>query len=170
MADAAQDPLEGSAIELLVVHDEYVGQRRIPPSGEGGGRSVGSAAKGIKRPRSGTDTRRMTTQAAASAGNDREATPSPAPGLVLIVDDAGPGIPPADRERVWRPFVRLEGGDRPRTGTGIGLAIVRQLVELHEGTTTIQDAPGGGARFVVSLPAAAARGPALHAPSSERIA
>jgi two-component system OmpR family sensor kinase len=79
-------------------------------------------------------------------------------------------VPESERTRVWQPFVRLDAGDRPRTGTGIGLAIVRQLVDLLGGTARIDDAPTGGARFIVSLPALAAGAPPLRATSTARIA
>lgn len=76
----------------------------------------------------------------------------------IWVDDQGPGIPPADRERIWERFSRLE---RERgsavAGTGIGLAVVRELVALHGGRAWAEDAPpstngGTGARFVIALP------------------
>ena len=71
----------------------------------------------------------------------------------LWVDDQGPGIPAADRERVWERFWRLER-DRGSAvaGTGIGLSVVRELVALHGGRAWVEDAPGGGARFVIELP------------------
>lgn len=74
-------------------------------------------------------------------------------GARLWVDDQGPGIPDADRARVWERFWRL-GRDRgsPIAGTGIGLAVVRELAELHGGRTWVEEAPGGGARFVIELP------------------
>ncbi|HEU5261311.1 MAG TPA: HAMP domain-containing sensor histidine kinase [Gemmatimonadales bacterium] len=70
----------------------------------------------------------------------------------IWVDDEGPGIPPADRERVWDRFWRLER-DRGSAiaGTGIGLAVVRELVALHGGRAWVEDAPSG-ARFVIELP------------------
>ena len=73
--------------------------------------------------------------------------------LRMNVDDEGLGIPAADRERVWDRFQRLER-DRGthRTGSGIGLAIVREIVRRHEGQCRIEDAPGGGARVVIELP------------------
>jgi signal transduction histidine kinase len=76
----------------------------------------------------------------------------------LLVDDDGPGIAPADRERVFERFTRLdEGRARDAGGMGLGLALVKATVERHGGTVSIEDAPLGGARFVVHLPAALGR-------------
>ncbi|WP_439817610.1 ATP-binding protein [Zavarzinia sp. CC-PAN008] len=76
---------------------------------------------------------------------------------VLLVDDAGPGIPPAERARVFDPFVRLDPSrNRGHGGTGLGLAIVKQILDLHGGQVTLGDAPGGGLRAAVSLPLAPA--------------
>jgi signal transduction histidine kinase len=69
----------------------------------------------------------------------------------LELDDAGPGIAPADRVRVWEPFVRLERTPAV-AGSGIGLAVVRELVVAHGGTCRVEEAPGGGTRVVVELP------------------
>ncbi|OLA98865.1 MAG: hypothetical protein AUH23_01695 [Gemmatimonadetes bacterium 13_2_20CM_1_69_27] len=78
----------------------------------------------------------------------------------IWVDDQGPGIPAADRERVWDRFWRLER-DRGSAvaGTGIGLAVVRELVALHGGRAWAEDgqsgtppAGGRGVRFVIELP------------------
>jgi signal transduction histidine kinase len=71
----------------------------------------------------------------------------------IRVDDQGPGIPQADRERVWQRFARLERERKSTTaGTGIGLSVVRDLATLHHGTTWAEEAPRGGARFVIELP------------------
>jgi signal transduction histidine kinase len=72
----------------------------------------------------------------------------------LVVADDGPGIPPADRERVFDRFTRLDAG-RSRTagGTGLGLAITKQIVEAHGGSVGVLDADRG-ARVAVRLPAA----------------
>lgn len=69
----------------------------------------------------------------------------------LSVSDRGPGIPPADRERVFTMFSRIGAEGR----AGLGLAIARAFVEAHGQAIHVEDAPGGGARFVVTLPAAA---------------
>ena len=74
----------------------------------------------------------------------------------IWVADQGPGIPAADRERIWDRFWRLER-DRGSAvaGTGIGLSVVRELVALHGGRCWAEDAPNGrGARFVIELPLA----------------
>jgi signal transduction histidine kinase len=73
----------------------------------------------------------------------------------LWVDDCGPGVPSTDRERVWDRFWRLER-DRGTVvaGSGIGLAVVRELATLHHGRTWVEDAASGGSRFVIELPVA----------------
>lgn len=68
------------------------------------------------------------------------------------IDDEGPGVAAADRRRIWEPFVRLERDEA--TGTGLGLSVVRTLVQAGRGRVWVEDAPGGGARFVVRLPRA----------------
>ena len=67
----------------------------------------------------------------------------------LTVDDEGPGIPAADRERVFNAFERL--GDRQEEGHGLGLNISRRLAEEIGARLTVGDAPGGGARFQLVL-------------------
>ena len=76
--------------------------------------------------------------------------------VLLRVDDAGPGIPPANRDDIFRRFYteRPEAEDFGRH-SGLGLAIVRTIVEAHDGHIEVDDAgSGGGARFIVYLPAA----------------
>lgn len=72
----------------------------------------------------------------------------------LEVDDAGPGVPPGLREQVFERFARgaLAGRRGADSGTGLGLALVAQHVERHDGATWVEDRPGGGARFVVEIP------------------
>jgi signal transduction histidine kinase len=72
---------------------------------------------------------------------------------VVTVDDDGPGIAAADRERVFHRFVRLDSArSRSAGGSGLGLAIVAEVVAAHHGTVEISDSPLGGARFTVRLP------------------
>jgi two-component system, OmpR family, sensor kinase len=70
----------------------------------------------------------------------------------LFVDDDGPGIPVADRHRVFESFVQLERTAGRRTGFGLGLAIVKRAVEWHGGEVSVTDSPSGGARFRVTWP------------------
>jgi signal transduction histidine kinase len=70
----------------------------------------------------------------------------------LWVRDSGPGVAPADRERIFERFVRAGNGVRPPDGAGLGLAIVRSIAHAHGGGVRVEDAEGGGARFVLTLP------------------
>ncbi|MEV6106553.1 ATP-binding protein [Streptomyces sp. NPDC051940] len=72
----------------------------------------------------------------------------------LTVSDDGPGIPEADRERVFERFVRLDPArSRDGGGSGLGLAIVAEVVAAHGGRVEVADSAWGGARFEVTLPA-----------------
>lgn len=72
----------------------------------------------------------------------------------IWVEDQGPGIPIAERDRVWEPYVRLSRNvEAASGGSGIGLSVVRELVMLHGGTAWIESAgTRGGARVVIELP------------------
>jgi len=73
---------------------------------------------------------------------------------VRVTDD-GPGVPEADRERIFERFVRLDDArSRDAGGSGLGLAIARTIARSHDGDLTVTDAPGGGAAFEITLPAA----------------
>jgi signal transduction histidine kinase len=75
---------------------------------------------------------------------------------VLVVEDDGEGISEADRERVFERFTRLQDGRaRDSGGTGLGLALVREVARRHRGDVTVEDGSLGGARFVVTLPTSA---------------
>jgi signal transduction histidine kinase len=73
--------------------------------------------------------------------------------VLVSVDDEGPGIPEDARHAMFEPFNRLEASrNRATGGAGLGLAVVRALVEAHGGTIDIGSTPGGGARVSVVLP------------------
>ena len=73
--------------------------------------------------------------------------------IELCVVDKGPGIPPAQREEVFRPFVRLDKSrNRGTGGTGLGLAIARDIVHSHGGQIALGDSPSGGLRTSIQLP------------------
>jgi signal transduction histidine kinase len=78
--------------------------------------------------------------------------------IALRVCDHGPGIPEAERERVFEPFYRPTGWAEVAGSWGLGLSIVRQIAERHDGTVTCEAGPAGGASFVVKLPAVAGAG------------
>jgi signal transduction histidine kinase len=92
----------------------------------------------------GPSTQTVTIGTSASGGRAR-----------VWVDDEGQGIPPRERERVWNSFYRLDrDANSSVAGSGIGLFVVRELARLHGGDAWVEDAPGGGARFVIELSAA----------------
>jgi signal transduction histidine kinase len=93
-------------------------------------------------------------QAARGAGKQPEVRISVEPRAegrraAVLVDDNGPGVPPAERQRIFDPYVTHREG-----GTGLGLAIVRKIVIDHGGDVTAAEAPPplGGARLVVEIP------------------
>jgi two-component system osmolarity sensor histidine kinase EnvZ len=76
-----------------------------------------------------------------------------ADGIDILVDDNGPGIPPVDRDRVFRPFVRLDASRNPSTGgVGLGLTIARDAARSHGGDVKLETSPQGGLRARVHLP------------------
>jgi signal transduction histidine kinase len=72
----------------------------------------------------------------------------------LDVRDHGPGIPQGERERIFAPFYRLPGSAESGRGSGLGLALVRQIARSHGGDVECRDAEGGGSLFSVTLPVA----------------
>jgi two-component system osmolarity sensor histidine kinase EnvZ len=74
--------------------------------------------------------------------------------LTLVFDDDGPGIPPAYRDDVFKPFFRLdEARNLDNSGTGLGLAIARDIARSHGGNVTLGDSPMGGLRATIRIPA-----------------
>jgi signal transduction histidine kinase len=73
-----------------------------------------------------------------------------ADGVELVVEDEGPGVPDEEKEWIFEPFRQ---GSSEATGSGVGLALVARFAELHGGRAWVQDRPGGGASFHVTLAA-----------------
>jgi len=75
----------------------------------------------------------------------------------LLVEDRGPGIPASKQRQLFKPFVRLSEVD-PADGlsSGLGLSLAKQIIEKNGGQLWYEDREGGGARFVIELPMAAA--------------
>ena len=76
----------------------------------------------------------------------------------LTVRDHGPGVPEAFRERIFLPFFRLPGATERDGGVGLGLALVKSIVQRHGGSVRCESGPAGGACFVVRLPRPGAPG------------
>jgi signal transduction histidine kinase len=67
--------------------------------------------------------------------------------VVVVIEDTGPGVPAAGRDRIFEPFYTTKA-----SGSGLGLSIVHAIVSQHGGTISVESAPGGGARFLLRLP------------------
>lgn len=98
------------------------------------------------------------------------ATSDPKTGrLVYTVTDTGIGIAPEDLSKLFKAFVQIDSVlSRKYEGTGLGLFLVRRLVELHHGTVSVESTLGQGSRFSVSLPLAHAEAPTLPSPALTR--
>jgi signal transduction histidine kinase len=155
--DEAQGPGRRAPVDLDdLVLEESTRTHRVPvrTAGVTAGRVSGDERQLTQVVRNLVDNaqRHATSQVALSLRHEGDE-------LVLIVDDDGPGIAPADRERVFDRFTRIdEARGRAAGGAGLGLAVVKRVVDHHGGTVTVADsdpASGGlgGARFVVRLPA-----------------
>ncbi len=96
----------------------------------------------------------LIANAVAYGGAARVRLSPPAAGLVTIaIEDDGPGIPPAEMERVFEPFHRIESSrNRETGGTGLGLPIARDIMRAHGGDVTLANRAGGGLRATVTLP------------------
>jgi len=74
--------------------------------------------------------------------------------LQIAVADRGPGIPPAERDALFKRFVRLNARDSEQAGMGLGLSVVKAIVEQHGGQVGVDERPGGGSIFWFTLPLA----------------
>ena len=96
--------------------------------------------------------RNLLDNARTHAGGATEVRVEAAEGVArLVIEDAGAGVPEADRARIFEPFYRADGAARG-SGFGLGLAIVRQIATAHRGHVEYTPRTGGGSRFTVTLP------------------
>ncbi len=85
--------------------------------------------------------------------------------LLIRVVDRGPGIPPAQLERVFEPFYRAGSPHGEQRGSGLGLSIARGFVEANGGTLRVESLPGQGATFIFELPLESAQDAPARAPA-----
>jgi two-component system sensor histidine kinase MtrB len=152
-----------------------------PSGGEGDGAGDGAVGRsnggppgvrvdpGVRTWRVGVDKRRfervmvnLMENAAHYGGGVTEIAVTPGPShdeVDITVDDAGPGIDPEERTKVFERFYRGSAAGRrgTGTGTGLGLALVAEHVRVMRGTVRVESSPEGGARFVLSFPVVADR-------------
>jgi signal transduction histidine kinase len=109
----------------------------------------------------GGDSPRIGLRVAAARGSGR-------PEVQIVVEDHGLGISPAERERIFEPFVRGEEAQaRQIRGSGLGLSLVKRIVEAHSGRISVTSTPGQGSTFVIALPATGAVAPELVSVAEE---
>jgi len=97
----------------------------------------------------------LITNALNYGGDAHVCLQAPIDGIVVVtIEDGGPGIPPADLDRVFDPFYRVEGSrNRETGGTGLGLPIARNILRAHGGDVALANRPMGGVKATVTLPA-----------------
>lgn len=155
--DAGEVPIVSELIDLDVVIDDEVRRARAETDAADvtidmngvSAVAIGGDRRGLARL-----VRNVVSNAVRHAGRSVVITAEhDADGSALLtIDDDGPGVPVADRERVFERFVRLdESRHRSAGGTGLGLAIALDIARAHGGSIEIADSPLGGARFVVTL-------------------
>jgi signal transduction histidine kinase len=142
--DAASTPLRVEAIDLLALVAEEAAYFNVEASGEA--ITVHGDPLLLRRL-----CRNLLENARVHAGGATSIGVQGAGAMArIVVEDAGTGIAPEDRERVFEPFYRRPGAASD-AGTGLGLAIVRQVARLHGGDAVHEPRAGGGSRFIVTL-------------------
>ncbi len=146
--DPQEVPLRGSIERLVARLPEGAAPVEIAPA-EGAPGAVLADARAFNRA-----LRNLLTNAARYArGRVRVGWELEGEALRLVVEDDGPGVPEAERERVFQPFARLdEARDRGSGGVGLGLAIVQRILAAHGGSVSVEASELGGARFVTRWP------------------
>ena len=150
-------------------HARHAGGRRAGRTGGTAGLGPGGGAGRHHRRRQGgahpgepADQRRP-----AHSGRHAGLGARHAPGrrVLLVVEDAGPGVPESLRDAVFQPFRQGPSATPHAPGSGVGLALVAQFAALHGGCAWVEERRGGGASFRVSLPcewSLGSQAPALH--------
>lgn len=147
-AGAPPEPVDLAAIVRRECETLRGQGRAVSLSGDTGPLQVRGTAAGLARV-----VANLVNNAVAYGGGAEVSLRAGPEDVALWVEDRGPGIPAAEREHVFEPFYRLEASrNRDKGGAGLGLTIVRQIVESLGGTVAIEDRPGGGTRVSVTLP------------------
>lgn len=151
-AGAPPEPVDLAAIVRRECETLRAQGRNVSFSGDSGPLQVRGTAAGLARVAAN-----LVNNAVAYGGGAEVSLNAGPQNVALWVEDRGPGIPAAERARVFEPFYRLEASrNRDKGGAGLGLTIVKQIVESLGGNVAIEDRPGGGTRVSVSLPRVAA--------------
>src|SRR3989442_6442147 len=95
----------------------------------------------------------MRCRPAGSRGGSRPRPQMARPAVEIIVEDEGPGIAADDLPRVFEPYYRTAGAARVASGTGLGLAVVKSLVDAHGGSIRAENVAPHGTRMTLVLPA-----------------
>jgi signal transduction histidine kinase len=74
--------------------------------------------------------------------------------LRVVVEDRGYGVPPNERDKIWQKFYRIarDGQDKEEESTGLGLSLVKEIVEQHGGEVGVESEAGSGSKFSFTLP------------------
>jgi signal transduction histidine kinase len=143
----ANAALERDPVDLLAVAAEEAA--RVEAAVEGPAVTVGGDERLLRRA-----VRNLLENARRYGGADvRVALERKPAGVELRVLDRGPGVPEAFRERIFEAFFRLPGHAEQAGGVGLGLSLVRQIVQRHGGSVRCEPREGGGSAFVIALPA-----------------
>jgi signal transduction histidine kinase len=94
----------------------------------------------------------------ADVGEVRVETKSAEGSFLVSVSDTGPGIAPADQDRIFEEFKQVDGSNsRSKGGTGLGLAIAKRIIEMHGGRIWVESKVGVGSTFTFTLPVSVER-------------